>query len=114
MSAGRDAGLLSDIEADVLSDRPLADALRKCVVLGGQAGSVELREWATKELRGYDEDDQMPAYRTVGALIYVNAITGPSVITGQMISSSSLPDFARDQIKESYTFPQGVGRSNHS
>jgi hypothetical protein len=50
--------LLSELESDVVSDRPLADVLRKCIILGGRVDSVELRDWATKELRGYSADDE--------------------------------------------------------
>ena len=30
----------------------VTDALRKCVALGGRAGSAELRTWASRELNG--------------------------------------------------------------
>jgi AbiTii len=43
--ADKDQGLLREIERDRLDGKPLADLLRKCVVLGGRAGSPELREW---------------------------------------------------------------------
>ena len=43
--ADKDQGLLREIERDLLDGKPLADLLRKCVVLGGRAGSPELREW---------------------------------------------------------------------
>jgi hypothetical protein len=47
-------GLLSQIEEGALDSRvPLVDVLRKCVALGGQAGSAELRDWARRELDGY-------------------------------------------------------------
>ena len=57
------------MERDVLSDRPLAETLRKCIVLGGRAGSTELRDWASKELRGYYGDSALPQYRQVPAII---------------------------------------------
>lgn len=104
-----DATLLGEIESDVLSGRPLADALRKCIVLGGRAGSESLREWATRELRGYESDVEVPAFRTVGARICADAVTGSAHVTGQHIGPSMLPDFVQDQIDESYTFRQGVG-----
>jgi len=101
--------LLAEIESDVLSDRPLADALRKCVVLGGQAGSVPLREWATKELRGYGAGENLPEYRTVPASIRIDAFTGNAIVTGQPISPSMLPEFVRDEVKERFTFSTGIG-----
>ena len=66
--ARRDETLLSEIERDLLGGKPLADLLRKCVVLGGRSSSVELRDWASRELRGYNVGDDLPSYRTVGAL----------------------------------------------
>jgi len=66
---GRDAGLLAQIEEDVLSDRSLADALRKCIMLGGRAGSAELRQWATQELKGYPDKEEVPDFLTVAAPI---------------------------------------------
>ena len=37
----QDLHLLEQIERDVLTSQPLADTLRKCVVLGGRAGSTK-------------------------------------------------------------------------
>ena len=36
---------------------PLSSLLQKCIVLGGQAGSEKMREWARQELNGYAEAD---------------------------------------------------------
>ena len=101
--------LLEQIEHDVLTSQPLADTLRKCVLLGGKAGSVELREWATRELRGYDTKDDAPAYRTVGAPILADAVTGNAIVKGQPIGVSSLPDTARKKISNQYTLLEGIG-----
>jgi hypothetical protein len=68
-----------------------------------------LREWATKELQGYDGADEVPPYRKVGAPIFADAVTGNSIIKGQRISPSALPEFARDAISEQYVFGIGVG-----
>ncbi len=87
--------LLKQIERDVLTSQPLADTLRKCVVLGGKAGSIELREWAIRELRGYDSKDDAPDYRTVGGPILADGLTGRMIVKGQQIGVSVLPDFVR-------------------
>ncbi len=105
----KDQGLLAEVERDVLSGAPVADVLRKCIVIGGRAGSSELRDWATAELRGYGTADEAPAYRQVGAPIYADAVTGTHHIAGQRISPSMLPDFAQDDLKETYTFQVGIG-----
>jgi hypothetical protein len=102
--------LLKEIEDDVLSERSLAGALRKCIVLGGRAGSVALRDWANQELRGYGNDDEVPDYRTVGALIRCNAIAGNTIITGQHFGSRGLPDYVQEHVSEEYTFRVGVGQ----
>ena len=101
--------LLEQIEHDVLTSQPLADALRKCVVLGGKAGSIELREWATRELRGYDSKDDAPDYRTVGAPILIDAVTGNVIVKRQQIGVSVLPDFVRENISNQYTLLEGIG-----
>ena len=56
--------LLEQIEQAALDDTAdITGALRKCVALGGQSGSEELRTWATRELKGYNASDQLPEYR---------------------------------------------------
>jgi len=92
----------------------LADTLRKCVVLGGQAGSVALRDWATHELRGYRGEAELPAYRRPGAVIKVDAVTGNAFaggyrITGQQISPSALPDPIAEVVDEEVPLIVGVG-----
>ena len=45
--ANRRGGLLAQIQADVVDDTvSLSSVLQKCIVLGGQAGSQKLRDWA--------------------------------------------------------------------
>lgn len=106
----REHRLIDEIEQDVLNPQtPLADALRKCVILGGKAGSAELREWAIRELRGYQGSDELPEYRKVGAVILADAFTGSAQIRGQQISPMSLPSPAREHIKEEVEFRNGVG-----
>lgn len=104
-----ESSLLAEIERDVLSDRPLADALRKCVVLGGKAGSVPLREWATRELRGYNNGEELPGYRMVPAALRLDAVLGNNMITGQQISRRELPEFAQEKIGELFPCQMGIG-----
>jgi hypothetical protein len=50
----RRGGLLAQIEANVVDDKvQLSSLLQKCIVLGGQAGSEKMRDWARQELNGY-------------------------------------------------------------
>jgi hypothetical protein len=107
--AKSDSGLLDDIENEVLSDAPLATVLRKAIVLGGRAGSPTLRDWATKELRGYQNADDVPEYRRINASIHVDAVADYNQITGQRIGVHQLPEAAREVMTESVRFYQGVG-----
>jgi AbiTii len=57
MVARRDSDLLAEIERDVLDEsKSVAAALRRCLALGGQPKSAELRDWASRELRGYPDE----------------------------------------------------------
>ncbi|MGP4085563.1 AbiTii domain-containing protein [Streptomyces sp. KR55] len=108
----RERTLLAQIKQDVLDDtKPLAGALRKCVVLGGHAGSAALRDWAQRELRGYDGVDlaDIPSYRVVVAPLQVDAAVMNGIVTGQQISPGQLPDFARDVISNELPLRMGVG-----
>lgn len=104
-------GLLGDIENDLLSDRPLADVLRKVVILGGRAGSPELREWASQELKGFSgvEAEDLPPYRRIMAPLLMDAVTGSSYVERQSLPYSSLPDFVREQMPEELPIRVGVG-----
>ncbi|MFF2297933.1 hypothetical protein [Arthrobacter sp. NPDC058127] len=102
-------GLITDIEEGLISNQPVADLLRMIVILGGKAGSAELRAWATKELSGYGPDDELPSYRVIAAPILLDGTSQFAQISRQSISPSELPDFARSKIQEEVHFTQGVG-----
>ncbi len=73
----RDRNLFEQIEQDALDDDvPLASILRKVIALGGNVGSTELREWASRELKGYDKPDDVPDYRRPAAAIKADAVIG--------------------------------------
>jgi AbiTii len=95
-------GLLAQIEADVVDDTvPLSSLLQKCIVLGGQAGSEKMRDWARAELNGYGGADTVPDYRHVRAAV-VAVITnkaGYNPMT-QRIDDSLFPRQVRDMIRE--------------
>lgn len=96
--------LLEQIESEAL-DGDVVKALRLCITLGGRSESVEIREWAARELRGYASDDEIPDYRRIRAPLCVDGVTGNAFAgvwkaTGQMISAYQLPEFARDDISE--------------
>ena len=98
---GRGTGLLAEIRSEALDPgSDVASTLRKCVALGGESGSERLREWALRELKGYDPGDDVPEYRMVTAPIAVDWRSVAWQAQGEVISSSTLPEIARDHIKE--------------
>jgi hypothetical protein len=107
----RERSLLDEIERDALnSDVPVTDTLRKVIALGGKVGSTELREWASRELRGYTGTGaELPSYRKPSAAIQVDAVNPRFHITGQQISPRILPDGIRERIDEAVPLGQGIG-----
>ncbi|GAB2562663.1 AbiTii domain-containing protein [Kribbella endophytica] len=103
--------LLAQIQADALdSAKSLADTLRKCIALGGETGSTELRDWARQELEGYvGPGDEVPGYRIVRAPLQLDAIVGTNQIKGQPISPNDLPEVVVGQIDELVHLSGGVG-----
>jgi AbiTii len=88
--------LVVQIERDALDGKAsLAAALRKCIALGGESRSEELRDWATRELKGYPGVDDLPEYRKIVALLRLDGISGNYKITGEELPPMALPDFAR-------------------
>jgi hypothetical protein len=77
--------------------------------IGGQAGSKELRDWAGLELRGYYQTDvPLPMYRKAAATTRIDGAAFRSMITGQLISPSALPDPVNKHIDESVPLNGGV------
>jgi hypothetical protein len=71
----RERNLFDEIERDALNDDvALAATLRKVIALGGNVGSIQLREWASHELQGYRgaTDDEFPDYRKPPAVIMLD------------------------------------------
>ena len=62
-------GPLVQTKAGVLDDTVPLSSLQKCIVLGGQAGSKNMRDWARQELHGYAGSDTVPDYRHVPAAV---------------------------------------------
>jgi len=103
--------LIAEIEREAVDGGgSVAAALRKCLVLGGELRSPELREWASRELNGYESEDDLPSYRIVPATLKIDGSDMVKIVTGQDISPSQLPDFARDQVREELRFVSGIGK----
>ena len=68
--------LLEHIEQGLLSGEVgTTTLLQRCIILGGRANSERLRDWASKELNGYSQEE-VPDYRKIAAVIQVDAIVG--------------------------------------
>ena len=116
--AHKRGGLLAQIEADVVDDRVrLSSLLQKCIVLGGQAGSEQMRDWARRELNGYASDaDTVPDYRHVHAVLLavITNQRGYNAITDR-IHDHVFPRQIRDMIREAVGdiedafVPHGIG-----
>lgn len=101
---------MDEVERDSLDPKvPISGPLRKLVALGGQAGSAELREWASLELRGYyGSDAPLPDYRKPGATLRIDGGTFNAMITGQLISPRELPEGVREHVEERVPLNGGV------
>ena len=102
--------LLAELEAGLRDEKTSTTSLlQKCILLGGKVGSERLRDWARQELKGYASADAVPEYRRVVAPLCIDAATFRGYITGQQISSMSLPEFARDLVTEDLNLPSALG-----
>lgn len=104
----RPADLMAQIERDLLDEKPLDTLLRKLILLGGNAGSPELRNWASLELRGYGREVELPLYRTVSAPLQVDGAVPGGIVRHETIGAMDIPDFARDEINEQVPLRMGV------
>ncbi|WP_410663456.1 hypothetical protein [Amycolatopsis sp. lyj-84] len=105
----KNKGLLAELRAGLGDDRTsITSLLQKCILLGGEVGSAQLRDWARQELKGYPNVDTMPDYRWVTAPLCIDGATFHGLVTGQTISPMSLPDFARDTITERVPLARGI------
>jgi AbiTii len=103
-------GLLAQIEAGVLDDRvPLSSLLQKCIVLGGQAGSEKMRDWARRELNGYAGAETVPDYRHIFAplMARITNSAGYNPMT-QRIYASVFPDQIRDMILDKFDLEDAI------
>lgn len=100
--------LMGEIERDLLQEKPLVTLLRKLILLGGNAGSPELRAWASQELRGYNREDELPSYRSVTAPLQIDGAVFNGIVRHQPIGPMELPDFAREEISEQVPLRMGV------
>jgi hypothetical protein len=103
------SGLLAEIELgahDPTSGLPTL--LRKCISLGGATGSARLRDWATKELKGYGAGDDLPPYRMTTSLLFMDAAIPRGRVSGQQVPLTLIPEVARPSIQGDIHLPQPI------
>ena len=102
--------LLREIEEGALdSGVVLSDVLRKVIALGSRYRSPELRDWASNELNGYADDQDVPSYRMISAPLLVDVDFGfGRRDTGRPIGLLELPDFSREALAKGVPMHQGV------
>jgi hypothetical protein len=107
----RHGSLLMEVQRDALDrETPLADTLRKLIALGGMAGSVKLRDWASRELRGYAGiDGDLPAYRKITGSLQIDAVKGNRQVSQLTISPVQVPEAARHIVADGPRLSHGVG-----
>jgi hypothetical protein len=71
-----------------------------CIALGGQSGSESLRDWASRELKGYCQGTHVLPYRVIPTSIVVDGLTSTHRIIGEQVAPYALPAPARDLVKE--------------
>ena len=86
------------IDGAVDGRTPLADVLRKCLVLSFQLKNDRLKEWVEKELNGYGREDTLPEYRDL-QLHSKGHFLGAA---GASISNLPLPLAVLDQKHQAY------------
>lgn len=84
-----------------------AGLLRKCIMLGADTGSEKLKRWALLELKGYSNNDDLPAYRSICVpILSVDSISGQFHVTDQTITRLQIPENARKFVPEFLNFNQ--------
>ena len=109
--ARRNSYLLAEIERDVLDEsKSVAAALRKCLALGGQAKSAELRDWASRELHGYPDEAPLPDYRKIRTPLLIDGFTGGGTFRSRQVSVIDLPEEARGVVGDELPLTFGAGK----
>ena len=91
--------LLDQIESEAM-DGDVVKALRLCIKLGGHSGSADLRQWAERELNGYDSDEELPNYRRINAPLCYDGTSLSERAKGVQLPISALPEFAQETAEE--------------
>lgn len=102
--------LLRSLRNHMLDEaEPLAGLLRKCLLLAAETGSESLRQWARKELNGYDETDGLPSYRKLPMPpISADTLSGNTWASNMTYSVLQLSAAAREHIRDGFPLYQPI------
>ncbi len=102
--------LLRSLRGHMLDEsEPLAGLLRKCLMLGAETGSDSLRQWARKELNGYENGDELPKYRRLPQLpLAADTRSGNAWAKNMTYSVLQLPAKAQEPLGENFLLHQPV------
>jgi hypothetical protein len=101
--------LISEIIDILSSEEPdLTNALIKTKVLLYRLGQKDLIGWVNSELNGYKDDDDLPAYRILPAVVLVNASNIAWQATSHQIPLAHLKKHVRDWLEKA-RFQQSIG-----
>lgn len=102
--------LLTSLRNHTLHEgEPLAGLLRKCLMLGAETGSDSLRQWARKELNGYEVDDELPSHRKLPfPPLSADMMSGNTWAKNMTYSVLQLPPKARQFLGDEFLLHQPV------
>lgn len=100
---------LADEIVEILSSSEgvLSEALIKTKVLLHRIGHKELVSWVNKELNGYEDADDLPDYRVVGAQVLVSASNGAYQVNSHPVPLGHLEKNYRNKL-ENGIMPQSL------
>jgi hypothetical protein len=104
--------LLDDIVAGSSGTAPVSTLLRQLKVVAARTGTGGLAEWVERELNGYANSEELPAYRGPFDTIVLGQFMGPFGIELQNvpIPPSTLPEKLRDTALFKLFVLESVGR----
>lgn len=93
--------LLDRMKQGITDRAPTSELLRQCVLLGGEAGSASLRDWARRELDGYLGVDELPSYRRISGVLMLDGAKGYTLISNQPVSPHQLdiPEIMKESLR---------------
>lgn len=100
--------LLETIINELLDNKSsLSSPLIKTKVLATRIDNPQLLQWVNKELTGYDEEDEIPVYRSYIGGIYGTYLNGSWKFTHQALPTAYLPEDIQDIYKQ-FEFRESV------